>query len=281
MSDKQQQPSNIMKMTRVWPARLRFTLFTLTIITLLAAGTVILKQKIIQTQLQNTRNLIINFIGNHGFELQDILISGRIRTQTQEIDKALNLKRGDNFLNINTAQIKQTLENLPWIRDVTVKRSFFPNILQINIQEKGVLALWQLNQQFYPIDYNGYVIEAEYTPDYPVMLIVGEEAPEHLIDLLQTIRQIDAAYLSRLKAAVYVSKRRWNLIFNDINQGITVKLPAENFTSALTKLINLDKTSAILKRKLTIIDLRLPNKTIVKMRKGGSVIKNQNKNQTL
>ncbi len=281
MSDKQEQSSNIMKITRVWPARLRCTMFILTVITLLAAGTIILKQKIIQSQLKNTRNLIVDFIGNHGFELQDILISGRIRTQTQEIDKALNLKRGDNFLNIDTAQIKQTLENLPWVRDVTVKRSFFPNILQINIQEKDVLALWQLNQQFYPLDYNGYVIEAEYTPDSPIMLIVGEEAPEHLINLLETIRQIDASYLPRLKAAVYVSKRRWNLIFNDINKGVTVKLPAENFTSALTKLINLDKTSAILKRKLTILDLRLPNKTIVKMRKGGSIIKNQNKNHAL
>jgi len=281
MSNNQEQTSNFIKMPLLWPARFRFTLFIMTLISLLAFSSIILKQKIIQSQLQNTRNLIVDFIGNHGFELQDIIISGRSRTQIREINQALHLKRGDNFLDINPAQVKQALEDLPWIRDVTVKRSFFPNVLQINIKEKEVLALWQLNQQFYPLDFNGYVIEAEYNPDSPILLIVGEEAPEHLLDLLQTIRQIDASYLSRLKAAVYVSKRRWNLIFNDINQGITVKLPAENFAVALTKLINLDKSFAILKRKLTIIDLRLPNKTIVKMRKGGSLTKTKGPSRAL
>jgi len=275
MTDTAEQNLKIIKMPSLWPARFRITILTYIIIATLAIGTVILQQKIIQSQLQNFRNSIVDYIGHHGFELQDIIISGRNRTTLAEINNTLQLSRGDNFFNINTKQIKQNLENLPWIRDVTIKRSFFPNIIQIAIKEKEVIAIWQLNQKFYPLDFNGYVIEADYYPDKPILLVIGEEAPEHLNELLQTIRKTAPEYLSRLKAATYVSKRRWNLTFDNISQGITVKLPTENYANALSKLINLDKTSAILKRKLTIIDLRLPDRVTVKMRKGIAKVKSK------
>ncbi len=270
MTETQQQNNKLIKMPLLWPARLRLTLFMLLFIAIIASCSIILKQKLIQSQIQKYYDYAIDFMGQHGFKLQDVIVSGRLRTTIDDINKILALHRQDNFLNIDVIQIKRRLEELPWVRDVTVKRSFFPNILQIKIQEKEVLALWQLNQRFYPLDLDGYVIEAEYKPNQQILLVVGEDAPENLMHLLNAIKKIDETYLPRLKVANYISKRRWNLTFDDINNGITIKLPSEDFASALTKLINLDKTSAILKRKLTIIDLRLPDKMIVKMRKGSS-----------
>lgn len=270
MTETQQQNNKLLKMPLLWPARLKLTLFMLLFITIIASCSIILKQKLIQSQIQKYYDYTIDFMGQHGFKLQDIIVSGRLRTTIDDINKILALHRQDNFLNINVMQIKRRLEELPWVRDVTVKRSFFPNILQIKIQEKEVLALWQLNQRFYPLDLDGYVIEAEYKPNQQILLVVGEDAPENILNLLNTIKKIDETYIPRLKVANYISKRRWNLTFDDINNGITVKLPSEDFASVLTKLINLDKTSAILKRKLTIIDLRLPDKMIVKMRKDSS-----------
>ena len=75
----------------------------------------------------------------------------------------------------------------------------------------------------------------------------------------------DAELFSRVKVANFVSKRRWNLIFDDVLNGITVKLPEEDVDTAWKKLVKLDKTRGILKRKLTFIDLRLKNKVIVKI----------------
>ena len=42
-------------------------------------------------------------------------------------------------------------------------------------------------------------------------------------------------------------------------------MPEENFADAWKKLVKLDKTRGILKRKLTFIDLRLKNKVIVRI----------------
>ena len=99
------------------------------------------------------------------------------------------------------------------------------------------------------------------------MLVVGEGAPENMNRLLKIIAQNDESYLSRIKVANFISQRRWNLILDDIHDGITIKLPEDNIDKVWKKLIKLDETKGILKRKLTIIDLRLPNKIVVKIRK--------------
>lgn len=262
--------NKIIKTPTVWSARLRFTLMLMIFVAGIASGIYILKHNVISLQMQMFQDYVTDFFGRKGFALQDILISGHKRTTLEEINQALAIKRGDNFIKLNAAQIRQKLEELPWVRDVIVKKSFLPNIIQIKITEREVLALWQLNRQFYPVDFDGYVIEAEYKSMQPKLLIIGEEAPEHIMDLLQTLDKIDKDYVPRLRVANYISKRRWNITFDDIKNGITVKLPQENFAEALKKLINLDKTSSILKRKLTIIDLRLADKITVKIRKSES-----------
>ena len=261
------QTSNIRKVPLIWPQRLRVMLVLLLFTGLLAAIIIIFRYDLVTKQLQTLRGTVIQHVGNQGFILNDIYISGHNRTLASDIRDKLNLKRGDNFFEINPQQIKHRLETLPWIRDVTVKRSFLPNIIQIHIQEKEVLALWQLNGRLYPLDHNGYVIEADYRPTKPTLLVIGQDAPDHIIYLLNAIKKVDPDYLNRLKAANYISQRRWNLIFDNLDHGVTVKLPENDINSAIAGLINLDKKTSILKRKLTIIDLRLPNKIVVKMRK--------------
>ena len=97
-----------------------------------------------------------------------------------------------------------------------------------------------------------------------ILQIVGEDAPEHINALLKIIEK-DKDLFSRVKVANFISKRRWNLTFDDVLDGITVKLPEDDVEDAWKKLVKLDKTRGILKRKLTFIDLRLKNKVIVKI----------------
>ncbi|MBQ9235849.1 MAG: cell division protein FtsQ/DivIB [Alphaproteobacteria bacterium] len=258
---------NIRKIKRVWPQRLRMSVALISVLAVVVGSIVVVKQRLIAKQLQAVQDYVISKVGEYGFVLQDVVISGRGRTELEDINRVLGLKRGDNFFKIEVEEVKRRLENLPWVRDVTVKRSFLPNILQIQIKEKEVMAIWQLKRQFYPLDFDGYVIEADYKPNEPMLLVVGQDAPEHIKELLEQVKKIDESYVKRIKAANYISKRRWNLTFDDVNGGITVKLPQDNVASALKRLINLDKNTSILKRKLTIIDLRLEDKIIVKMRK--------------
>lgn len=228
---------------------------------------VVLKNDLVNKKIDETKNLVLDYIGKDNFLLDDIIVTGRNRTEIEDILKTIDMKQGDNLLKANVVKIKQNLENLPWIRDVEITRSFFPNVLKIEIKEKNVLALWQLNERFYPIDMNGYVIEADYIPNDEVLLVVGPKAGEKFIDFIAEIKEIDPEFAKRIKAANYISQRRWNVILDDIKNGITIKLPENNYVNAWKKLLKLEKTKGILKRKLTIIDLRSESKVVVKLKK--------------
>lgn len=258
-------PSRI-SLPREWPFRLAGNLFLLGVIFMLASVIITIKTNLIGRKLTDLSTEFYNYSASMGFKIDDIVITGRDKTAKQDILNALQLSRETNILNLDLRDLQQKVEQLPWVRHAVVKRRFFPNIIQIDIRERQVQSIWQLDHKFRPIDGEGNVIEADYTPDHPILLIVGEGAPENITALMKSITDDQNIY-ERIKVANYISGRRWNIVLDDVENGITVKLPEKHIDEAWKKLLKLNTTQGLLKRKLTIIDLRFPNKVIVKLGK--------------
>lgn len=258
-------PSRI-SLPREWPFRLAGNLFLLGVIFMLASVIITIKTNLIGRKLIDLSTEFYNYSAGLGFKIDDIIITGRDKTAKQDILNALQLSRETNILNLDLRDLQQKVEQLPWVRHAVVKRRFFPNIIQIDIRERQVQSIWQLDHKFRPIDGEGNVIEADYTPDHPILLIVGEGAPENITALMKSITD-DQNIFQRIKVANYISGRRWNIVLDDVENGITVKLPEKHIDEAWKKLLKLNTTQGVLKRKLTIIDLRFPNKVIVKLGK--------------
>lgn len=258
-------PSRI-SLPREWPFRLAGNLFLLGVIFMLASVIITIKTNLIGRKLTDLSTEFYNYSAGLGFKIDDIVITGRDKTAKQDILNALQLSRETNILNLDLRDLQQKVEQLPWVRHAVVKRRFFPNIIQIDIRERQVQSIWQLDHKFRPIDGEGNVIEADYTPDHPILLIVGEGAPENITALMKSITDNQNIF-QRIKVANYISGRRWNIVLDDVENGITVKLPEKHIDEAWKKLLKLNTTQGLLKRKLTIIDLRFPNKVIVKLGK--------------
>lgn len=258
-------PSRI-SLPREWPFRLAGNLFLLGVIFMLASVIITIKTNLIGRKLTDLSTEFYNYSAGLGFKIDDIVITGRDKTAKQDILNALQLSRETNILNLDLRDLQQKVEQLPWVRHAVIKRRFFPNIIQIDIRERQVQSIWQLDHKFRPIDGEGNVIEADYTPDHPILLIVGEGAPENITALMKSITD-DQNIFERIKVANYISGRRWNIVLDDVENGITVKLPEKHIDEAWKKLLKLNTTQGLLKRKLTIIDLRFPNKVIVKLGK--------------
>lgn len=249
-----------------WPYRMFLNALILFIITTLAFITVMIKTDFVSSQIKNAADELFAYTGRFGLNIEDITIKGRDKTNLQEIIDTIQLNRGDNILSVNVKELKQNLETLPWIKTVEVRRSFFPNNVYISIIEREIKSLWQIDNHFYPIDGDGNVINAETKISKPLLLIVGHKAPENSKKLFDILQEDESVY-NRIKVANFISGRRWNLILDDVKDGVTIKLPEDNIDIAWKKLLNLNNTYGLLKRKLTIIDLRLPDKVIVKLKK--------------
>lgn len=250
--------------TVVWPYRLIGNLLLLGLIWAATMGIVTVRHNLVGKQIDSLLSEIYNKTAEIGWGLDDITVEGRKKTSKDAVLQAIGLKRGDNILEIDLKDVYVKIKALPWVKEAVVTRRYFPNVIHISLQEKNVKSIWQYKNEFYPIDEDGKIIESEYVPEKNLLQIVGEGAPEHFNELIKTIEN-DKELAQRLKAANFVSNRRWNLIFDDVEKGVTVKMPEENFADAWKKLVKLDKTRGILKRKLTFIDLRLKNKVIVRI----------------
>lgn len=261
-----QSANNVVSLPKEWPLRLAGSLVLLAVIGFFASVTVTIKESLVSKKFESLQQDFYDFTSKCGFTVDDVVVQGRKRTSLAEVAAAANLSRKDNIIEADVYAIKSRLEALPWVKKAVVKKSYLPNVVSIALLEKKVSSLWQLDERFHPIDEDGKVIDAVYTPDKPILLIVGEGAPENINGLMEIIKK-DNGIFKRIKVANYISKRRWNLVLDDIREGITIKLPEKAPGKAWKKLLKLNTTKGILKRKLTIIDLRLSDKVVVKLRK--------------
>ena len=260
---------NVIKLEKLLPYRLLGSFFVFAFIVVVVSIILICKNDLMNKQVEDIKETFYVWAGDIGFTLDDVIITGRKRTSTAELNSIINLSRGDNILKIDVYKLKEDLENLPWVKKAVIRRSFMPNVLMIELKEKNVVAIWQRSEKFYPIDDDGDVINAKFRSQEPILLIVGEGAPKHLKKLFKIIKSKNIDYFKRIKVVNFISQRRWDFILDDIFDGITVKMPEDNIDAAWNKLIKLNETDGILKRKLTIIDLRLSGKVIVKLKKDG------------
>ena len=111
------------------------------------------------------------------------------------------------------------------------------------------------------IDTDGEVIMRKGLDRFSDLLVViGSDAPKHaakLIEVLATEPQL----MDRVEAAIRVGGRRWNL---RLKGDIDVRLPEENAANAWTRLAEYEKTHRVLERDVQVLDLRLPDRLIVR-----------------
>ncbi len=215
-------------------------------------------------------------------ELRQVPIQGHNRTQLEDINKALNLSEGMPILEIDLQKKREALLALPWIRNVIIER-MLPDTIIIQVEEKKPIAIWQYHQKYWPIDETGATIADNKTVISNVLLVVGEDAPKHTPHLIEVLSQYPTIR-EHVRSAVRVGKRRWDLYMDDVEHGLVVQLPETNIGDAINRLREFNETGHILDRDIHVIDLKLPDRLIirssadVKPPESGDKKKNRKKN---
>jgi cell division protein FtsQ len=202
-----------------------------------------------------------------GLAVRDVLVEGRVQTDPRDLRAVLDARRGAPILAFDAYAAKAELERLPWMRRVAVERRL-PDTIFVRIEERVPLALWQRQGRFVVIDAEGTEIAGTDPARFSDRLVVvGDDAPAHasaLIALLETEPQL----LQRVSAAVRVGGRRWNL---HLDNGIDVNLPEANAGGAYERLARLVRENGLIDRNLVAVDLRLPDRLILRVAKDATL----------
>lgn len=214
-----------------------------------------------QAALRYSLDKVLDGTARLGLVVTDIKVEGRETTDRETILTALGAGPGTPILAISPRRAKEQLESLPWVRTAVVERRL-PDTLYIRLVERKPLALWQHGGKIELIDHEGAVIRVTRLDRFAKLpMVVGESAASHAAELLDMLAT-EPDLAARVTAAIRVGDRRWNL---RIDNAIDVLLPAEAAASAWTQLARLERSSAILKRDVQTVDVRLPDRLVLRV----------------
>ncbi len=206
------------------------------------------------------RNAVIDAAARRGFSVQEVTLSGRRFSSRREIIRALALDRGRPMLSVDPDALRDRLLGLPWIEEAAVQRHL-PDTVSIQIRERRPMALWQRRGRLVLVDTKGAPITAKRLGRFRHLLIIaGEEAPARAPTLFALLGS-EPVLAREVIGATWVGKRRWNL---KLKGGIRVSLPENAPYEAWHRLARLNKKHRLLKRDIRLIDLRLPDRMIIK-----------------
>lgn len=208
--------------------------------------------KFILTQVQKASDLALQ---KADWTLKEVQVVGLKRTTNAEWEKAVNAPLGTPMNAIDLNQVRENLLKLPWVQWCVVKRSL-PNKLKIDILEKTPIALWQNKGVYHPLDEFGHPIQDTKFSSEDLILVVGQDAPENTIRLLNALDKVPDIS-KQIRSATRVEGRRWNLY---TTENIKILLPQDKMELALKRLQKKEVSDGLLKKEVASIDMRLDDR---------------------
>ena len=195
-----------------------------------------------------------------------ILVKGRNRTSQKKLLEALNAPVGTPILALDIHKAHAKIAAMPWVKSVRIERRL-PHTVFVDLTEREPIAVWQHKdggkELYTPVDSDGRTVNAKVKNLKDFLLVTGKNAPKKTPALIQFLKQEPVLY-ARVRAATLMSNRRWDVTLDSVSDGIVVKLPEKAPEAEWSRLLRLDKTHGLLKRTVTMIDLRFADKVIVR-----------------
>jgi cell division protein FtsQ len=198
-----------------------------------------------------------------GVKLVEIDIQGAERSRPQDIRDLLDIHSGQSLMALEPSILESHLEaNLPWVKSARVERAF-PQKLIIHIDEKVPAAIWKRDQEFVLIDRNGTTIDGAPVDKYANLILMdGDKVPEQATAFFNALDQ-EPDLKPLVQAAVLISGRRWDI---RLGSNITAKLPDHDLAAAFSTLARTDEANDLLSKDVELIDLRLDDRLILRLR---------------
>lgn len=151
------------------------------------------------------------------------------RVVAEEVLQAVRGEAVGNFFTVDIERLRQSLEQLPWVRGVSIRREF-PDRLMVTLEEHQVLARWN---GVALVNVHGEVFHAsseEHLPEF-----VGQEGDSfEAAQRYGEFRQQLAALDLRVEQLILTPRHAWRVI---LNNGMTLELGREEMQQRLARFV--------------------------------------------
>lgn len=210
--------------------------------------------------------LVSGIASGVGLKTGAFVLSGQIETSEADIVDALGLDGRQSLVGLDAAEARRRLLELPWVEAAAV-RKLYPGKLTVSIVEKRPMAVWQHDDRMTVVGSNGVPIAdfgiAELInnrfADLPHLVGDGAaDSADEILPLASKHPQIAA----RAAAYLRVGGRRWDV---QLANGLRIQFPERALGDAVMRAARLQATHRIFERQIAVLDLRLPDRTIMRL----------------
>jgi cell division protein FtsQ len=209
------------------------------------------------------------------FPLQEVQITGQIQTYEQDVLDYLGVTEQTSLFGFSAEKARERVKALPWVRDASVQK-LFPNALSVMVREHKPFALWQYQGRSFVINASGETIASPVPDDLRALPHFFGKGANSKAQEFRTALLMTPALMPHIGVAEYVEERRWTL---HLYNGIKVLLPEEDMGRALQKLARLDTRYDLLSRDLERIDMRQPDRLVMRLPYDVSTFREKQKQQ--
>ncbi len=248
----------------IWIRRLIWGASTAALIAVLGGGVTWLVKSGRFAAMQNAvSEQLIALSVRTGMRIQDVQVEGRKRVSQQDLLTALAIKQGDPILGVDLGAARARIAALPGVQTVTIERRL-PGELDVLISERQPVAIWQNDGHYQLVDSAGQPAGDNIDTYAHLPLVVGPGAPDHVAALLDMLNT-EPGLLARVKASQWVSARRWTVQISGPSGDIDICLPETDPATAWHELARLQNEQKLLDRKITMVDMRLADRLILRV----------------
>ena len=246
-------PTNFFRMELSKPSNLKSIKYYALLIVLLISG-LIYSLKILEYEKFNPETkLFNNVLVRLGFTIKNIDIDGTKNLSHTEVLNIFADYTGINIFNVDLNKIHTEISKNNWVKNVYLKR-VMPNKIKVSIIENKPIGIWQNTLGNNILTKEGVLI-SNYKTDVLEMglpIIKSEKINQNIFKIIKILKT-NKQMADDIWSLSYINMRRLDLHFK---QGLTVRMPSENFTKAWHLVTKLNQKYNILNLGLTEIDLR-------------------------
>lgn len=197
-----------------------------------------------------------------GFRVNDITVEGRKRTQRADLLSVIGVQQNTPIFALDLDAIHARIEDLPWVEKAVISRRL-PNLVHVQLNEREAFAFYREDERLTLIDRGGVAITSHHLRQFAHLPVFsGQGATLRAADFMDLLADYPVLR-NRMIAAHWTGERRWTV---QLDHGGEVHLPATGIMAALDRLMQLERDRRILAEENKAIDLRLPDRVLLRPR---------------
>ncbi len=194
-----------------------------------------------------------------GFKLDQVYLTGREHADVNVVKAALAVQSGTPILSMDLEAMQAKLQEIPEVKSASLSRQL-PSALSVMLVERQPAAIWQRDGKHMLVDADGVVLASDtYKPEAPLPVIVGDDAPQHVKELVELMNAAPTLK-PQVVAAVRIGSRRWNV---QLTNNVTVMLPQNDPQEAWVRFSQLVDREGLLTKAISTVDMRMEDRVFI------------------